>query len=265
MKMANIIRPLLTASFGLALAFTLSCSDDDGGDSSVGVSEGFSKTYTIENITPSQFTIVGMYYECRENGILETIPNNHTMNYSINGNTLSIGVVKFNGNSTSLTGTWIKENSVSCDHDPYNSLDWDNQIICDFFEDEVSKAVFTQNTLTLFNGCSMWGKGVGQQFTTEQGAVIKVIDCATATETKGTETITITITMEQNETKITATYNGRTCVFEQRYSETERRTACTQAHNKVTAEGGDIDDYYSDILHKEENDCRRSLPLWFED
>jgi uncharacterized protein (TIGR02145 family) len=43
---ANSIRPLLAATFGLALAFTLSCSDDkdDGGDQSGGIVAGISSS-----------------------------------------------------------------------------------------------------------------------------------------------------------------------------------------------------------------------------
>jgi hypothetical protein len=277
---ANSIRPLLTATLALAITLTLSCSsgggngDDDGGGNNGsgggnnGANEGRILTYGIENVTESSFTAIDKWYYCQENGTLEEETSEYPTSYTIDGSTLSFGGAEFSGNSASLIGTWNSNSSslqdIRFDGNHYGSS---MSSVSAVFT-QVSKAVFTQNSLSITQCAGEIGERERRDW---NGNVIKIdgvaiiekgIDCGTVEYTKGTETVRIKVSTEE----VTATYKGRTCKVAIEHSESQIRAACTQAYEKAKDEGYDDSyryyGYYDKILYKEENDCHKSLPEW---
>jgi len=256
----NKTKTLLAATLALALAFTLSCSsdDDDGGSS-----DGRTYTFSLKNVTESSFTTVEEDLECKENGQLEKDNYEQTVSYSIEGKTLSFWMLEFSGNSSSLTGTWTREPfSATCEND-YNYY-------CEDYNG-VSKAVFTQNTLTI---TECIGKVGEEKVEEEDGVTIKrkIIDCGTReyTYTKGNETVKRVRYYGAIPYRQVYTYNGKSCTYVTP-SESQMRTACTQAYNKVKQEnpgysGNDylVEDEYYNILEKDFYNClKSSFPTWF--
>jgi hypothetical protein len=269
---ANSIRPLLTATLALAITLTFSCSsgggngdDNDGGGGGSGNgggsgAEGCIITHDIKDMDESSFTAIYKWYDCRENGTLEERTNEYPTSYTINGSTLSFGEAEFSGNSASLIGTW---NASSLQHIQFRRNNSGYGI------GEVSKAVFTQNSLSITQCAGEIGEKErkdwnGNVIKIDGVAIIeKVIDCGTSEFTKGTETVRLKV----SGTEATATYKGKTCKLNIEHSESQMRAACTQAYNKAKDEGKAeewrvVRDYYDEILEKEENDCRESLPEW---
>jgi hypothetical protein len=265
---ANSIRPLLTATLALAITLTLSCSpgggsgDDDGGGNNGGNGGdngggGRIITLDIKDIGESSFTAIDKEYNCQENGTLEERTYEYPTSYTINGSTMSFGEAEFSGNSASLIGTW---NASSLQHIRFHSNNRSYGIY------GVSKAVFTQNSLSV-TLCARIGEK--ERIDDWNGNVIKIdgvaiiekgIDCGTSEYTKGTETVRLKASTEE----ATATYKGKTCKLVIEHSESQMRAACTQAYNKAKDEGKEwgVEGYYWDILEKEENDCKKSLPEW---
>jgi len=229
------------ASIALALAFTFGCSssnDDDGG----GSNEEWIETFAIKDLTSTSFTMVEKEGTgCQANGTLEDYIFEYPTNYTISGSTLSFGGAEFSGNSTSIIGTW---NSSSVQHIEFGG-----------FGISGIKVVFTQNTLTLT--VCLGEPGVVRGI--HDGVIDKIIDCSTTELKKGNETIKIRFL---DGFAYTATYNGKICT-RGGYSETQKKTACTQAYNKATAEGGNADEYYDEIIEKDFSDCVKDFPEWF--
>jgi hypothetical protein len=256
----------LAAIFGLAITFTLSCSNGDdndgsgnGNDYSGDPGEGITYTYDIENVTESSFTMVNKEDRCYENGTWEENAYREEVSYSINDKALFLWRLEFNGSSSSLIGTWTREPfSASCEENDYNYYCEDNN--------NISKAVFTQDFLTV-TACR--GKIGERDLKDDDGVVvgkIKFIDCGTVEETRGTETVRIKF----SGTEIAATYRGKTCKASMRYSESKMREACTEAYNKALAEGYDgsgyvVEEYYYEIRAKDIIKCLKdnNFPEWF--
>jgi hypothetical protein len=251
----NTAKIALAATFGFALAFTLSCSgSDDPDNGSNGGGEGLTLAYGIENVTDSSFTIIEKSYECRASATLNEEIRKEEISYSIN-KTLSLGGIEFSGNSASLAGVWTREAySVSCGIDEYD---------CEYYN-RFSKAVFTQNSVA-YTRCL--GR-IGERDIKEDGAIVgkeKIIDCGTLEITRGTETGRV----KYSGTEFALTYNGKTCKAPRQYSESKMREVCSEAYNKAVAEGNDdyhvIEGYYSEILNKDIFKCIRDnkFPEWF--
>jgi uncharacterized lipoprotein YehR (DUF1307 family) len=168
---------------------------------------------------------------------------------------LSFYGIKFNGNQTSLTGTWTREPfSASCEKDDYD---------CEY-NNRFSKAVFTENSLSI---TECFGEIGEREFTDDNGVAIieKVIDCGTAESKIGTETVRFNASA--SGTEIIATYKGKTCKVPLELSESQMRAACKEAYNKAKTEGdykGDYKgSYYRNILDKERRgNCDGLLPEW---
>lgn len=249
----NRVKTLLTASLALAITFTFSCSSggDDDGNNNPGPGGGFIGdgriiTFAIKDITGTSFTAVETDYNCSMDGTLSEHTYEYPTSYTISGSTLSFGEAEFNGNSASLIGTW-------------NALELQEEVLFRGNSSShgiggVSKAVFTQNTLTLTQcaGEPGYTRDYGD------GVTFRVIDCGKAVFTKGNETVTWAA---QGEDK-TFTYGGKTCKFDIKYSEPQMREACSDAYNKAAAEGGYVYNYYYDILEKDENECLKDFPEW---
>ncbi|MDR2584265.1 MAG: hypothetical protein LBC75_12360 [Fibromonadaceae bacterium] len=228
-------------------------SSSENKDNDLG--DGIYQQYEIENLTDSSFTIVERSYDCQLD-VLRVEIYSDVVSYSINGQTLSLGGIEFNGNSTSLAGTWTREAfSVSCGVDDY-SCEYNNRF---------SKAVFTQDSL-IYTRC-LGIIGSGKSYTDEDGAIIKqkIINCGTFENTKGTETVRVKF----SGAEISSTYNGKTCNLSED-SESEKRKACTEANDKAKAEGhGDdihvVEAYYSEIHNKDIINCLKdnNFPEWF--
>jgi len=262
----------LAVSIVLAMAFTFSCSggDDpaDGGEGTGNTNEGFSTyTYGIKDVTDVSFTMVEKWNECQENGTLKELTEDNEVSYSVNGQTLSFLSVKdnygsypigidFKGNSNSLIGTWTRQ--------PFSANCEDYEKECDWYN-EISKAVFTQNSLILTH-C------VSEREEYEYNGIVvkrKVINCGTAedTKTKGTDTVIVLMDFE----KQTATFNNETCISwfsDSEHSKSKEGAACTEAFNRVKAEGNDgsaIKRYFAEILREEEDKCLKDkqFPEWF--
>jgi len=244
--MRNKLYKILAVSIGLALAFTFSCSsdgdnDDGGNNPSGGGSEGRLITLAIKDIISTSFTAVENDPRCETDGTLRDEIYEYPTSYIISGSTLSFGDAIFSGNSASLIGTWNSSN--------LQRIEFKGNI-GSYGISGVSKAVFTQNSITLTQ-CTGG--------TYKNGAAVKVIDCGTAEITKGNETVKYVASGAWR----TFTYNGKTCKSGGGYSEAQMQTACTQAYNKATADGGYTYDYYYDILEKEYRDCVKDFPEWF--
>jgi hypothetical protein len=189
---------------------------------------------------------------------LEEATHKDEISYSINGKTLSFWGIEFNGNSTSLIGTWTREAySASCGANDYSCED----------NNKVSKAVFTQNSVT-YTYCI--GGGVSEEEREDDDGIVigkrKFIDCGTYEETRGTETVIV----KYLGTETTATYRGKTCKAPMQHSESKMREACTEAYNKANAEGYDgsgyvVRSYYFEILNKDIIKCLKdnNFPEWF--
>jgi len=255
-------KTLLAATLTLALTFTLSCSTSDDEDGSSG-SDGRTYTYSLKNVTGSSFTINEEYFECKENGQFEKESYDNTVSYSIDGRTLSFWNIEFSGNSSSLTGTWTREPFSATCEDDYNYYCEDNN--------GVSKAVFTQNTLTI---TECIGKVGEERIDEDDGVTVKrkVVNCGTReySYTKGNQTVKRVRYYGSTPYRQVYTYNGKTCTYTEP-SESQKRTACTQAYNKVKQEnpgynGNDylVEDEYYNILEKDFYDClKSSFPAWF--
>jgi hypothetical protein len=207
-----------------------------------GASEGRIYTYGIENVTESSFITV-------DESCFST--STEIINYSINNKILSLGGIEFNGNSASLIGTWTREAfSAVCEENDYDCNDYNR----------ISKAVFTQNSLT-YTSCT----GRIGEYEVNDGEVMKIIDCGTSEHTKGTETGIA----KYSGTEIILTYNGKTCKLPMQYSVSEIRRACTEAYAKAEAEENNdrhtIEVYYSEILNKDIIKCHKdnNFPEWF--
>jgi hypothetical protein len=249
----------LAATFGFAITLTLSCSSDDGdggGGSDGGVGEGLIQTYGIKDIGESSFTVIGKWYDCQEeNGELKEEIYEDEVSYSLNGKTLSLYGIEFNGSQTSLIGIWTREPfSASCEK---------NDDYCKG-NNSFSKAVFTENSLSI---TECFGEIGEREFTFNNGVTIieKYIDCVTAEYTKGTETVRF----KASGTEVIATYKGKTCKmpFDLEPSESQMRAACEEAYNKAKTEGDYKGSYYYDILNDiEESEARGNcdglLPEW---
>jgi hypothetical protein len=240
-----------------ALALTISCSSDENGNEPSsssgtdlssssnggedGISEGRIYTYGIEGITESLFITL-------DESCFSISPK--IISYSINNKVLSLGGVEFNGNSDFLIGTWTRE--------PFSAVCEDDDDCNDY--NKISKAVFTQNSLTYTSCIGRIG-----EYEDDDGEITKIIDCGTLESTRGTETGIV----KYSGTEISLTYNGKTCKLPMQYSVSEIRKACTEAHDKAEAEGNNdrhtIEVYYSEILNKDIIKCHEdnNFPQWF--
>jgi hypothetical protein len=252
---ANSIRPLLAAALGIAITLTLSCSggdDNPDGGSDGGVGEGRIITFGIKDIGKSSFTVIDKWYDCQEeNGELKERTEEREESYSLNGKTLSLYGIEFNGSQTSLIGTWTREPfSASCEKDDYDC-------------NRVSKAVFTENSLSITRCLMEIGE---RERTCDNGVTIieKYIDCGTAESKNGTETVRLNASASGTET--IATYKGNTCKVPLELSESQMRAACKEAYNKAKTEGDYKESYYYDILdilrEKKRGNCDGLLPEW---
>jgi len=231
-----------------------SSSSSDGSNNIGSDGEGYYTTYSIKNITGSSFTEIDSYYDCNEDGTFEIGTEDEVVSYSITGNTLSLRGREFTGNSTSLIGTWTRQPYPTCSSR------------CSSVSDGYSKVVFTQNSITYTN---CMGKA-GDEFDMNTYK-IKVIDCNTWEYSKESEKVTMKVSGTKGTAtyKVTITYNGETCIYLYP-SETQMRSACTEAYNKATAEGytggGDlVYDYYRKTIDKDLSKCfeDKGIPQWF--
>jgi hypothetical protein len=232
----------LAATLGFAITFTLYCTSDNigefSGNDASGTSEGVTYIRDIENITGSSFIEINKEYYC-ESGILIVEIYKDEESYSINGKTLSLWGLEFNGNSTSLIGTWTREPFSTCEEYSGYSCEKMNGI---------SKVVFTRNSRTITECLEKeeyYGKGMKE----------KAIDCNTLEVTNGTETVIVKYSGEKENT----TYNGKTCTNIRSWDESKYRKACTDAYNS----GGS----YEIILKNDQCNCLKDnkFPEWYSD
>jgi len=150
---------------------------------------GNENTFRIESMTQSSFTQTMDLY------CLETLGNSNIgkISYSKNGTTLSFWGLEFNGNSSSIMGTWTRE--------PYSATCEENDSNCKG-NNNISKAMFTQNSVT-YTTC------IGEIGTKKisDSVTVKTTDCNTREYSNGTEKVIEKVYSDYR----TATYKSKTC------------------------------------------------------
>ena len=252
-KMVKTISALAIAS-----AFTLSCSDGGGDDSSSGsVSGPTTETYKMASIYNDYFIYdEGDDYRCTEDG-LKAEKQYIRINYSIDNKVLTIksneddDALRFNGVQNTLEGTWARARGKTpfgkgCSSNLYEDSEDSYYWYCDL-DDDITKMVITNETIAITRDICYtdelgdWG-----------GWTTKATDCNNTEIRKGNDVIKYNIKLGNNSVKETYTYNGKSC--ERSWSEpsvSQREKACKDAVEKAAEEGGDYYDYYSDILEGE--------------
>jgi len=176
---------------------------------------GYEQTYIIKNVTQSSFTQVQPFsaYYC-----LKSILEEEKVSYSKNDTTLSFWGLEFNGNSTSITGTWTRE--------AYSAICEDDEQCND--HNKISKAVFTQNSVIYTNCLDTNEFGFLQ---ISEKVKRKRIDCHTIEYSNGTEKVIV----KSYPDHIESAYNGSIC----RSLDLNLDKACTEIIDLMKKDGID--------------------------
>ncbi|MDR3001959.1 MAG: hypothetical protein LBU89_11935 [Fibromonadaceae bacterium] len=307
---------ILATSVLFALTFTLSCSDDSGGDDDktsmcpTGTTwdgtqcssnpnkdgscpsgtaledgkciappatgdDGYSRIYTLKDVEENSFIFVTKedYYYCEESGLeVEEDIYEEQAEYSIDNRVLTVRwdewsdtEYNFNGNQNVLTGTWTrnKNKDAHC-KEVYDRYDDEYYTECsDYYE--VTKAVFTPNTLTLtYDFCIADEIRSNREY---RGWAIKAVDCKTLEYSKGTQKMTLTfINPGSYGADQKATYNGKTCFWSREHPHSDRTSACQKANIKFQQEKTKNNNlsywcresYYYDFLEEDFEKCLKN-------
>jgi len=134
-------------------------------------------------------------------------------------------VIYFNGNSSTLTGTWTR--SVNMDVDCENDNDGAGYYGCKHDYDIV-KAVFSGETVKISrNNCPTKWYNTGDPWGI--GWTVEVVDCSTLKIKKGANTVTKKIT----KTGFTYTFGTKNCTYQnlEFFSKKDKEDACKEAYD----------------------------------
>ncbi|MCL2282201.1 MAG: hypothetical protein FWC26_02675 [Fibromonadales bacterium] len=204
-----------------------SCSDGgDGGSTGSKITE----VYKVKEMSSNYLYVIETYNSerCSENGFKDTTREyTFSMNYSIDNKVLSLWeysedeMVKFNGTSNEIIGTWTRNKnlSLSCrnhyDDDEYDGY-W-----CDDYYDVVKLVVSEKEVAMTRDVCRADETKDGEEV---RGWKIKTLGCDSYELSKGNDKIKLTQTMSSAK----VTYNGKSCSAKEP-THSEKVTACNKA------------------------------------
>jgi len=255
--MRKIKLPLLAASISFAVAFTLSCSGDDGDGGGY-----FVESYPVVAITSDYIIVKETYtdYECKATGLeMETNEYTNRFYYSIENKVLTLdfydNYVKFNGKTDTIIGTWTrnKNKAEHCrDHYYYDEYEgyW-----CDEYYDVTKLDISAQTVKVTRDFCFTDEMKIGEDFWHNGYKITNIDGCSNMTLSKGGNSIKISI----SESAMRYTYNGKSCEQKEE-SKDERTRACNKAISDCSGNSYRycIEEAYYDYLDMPLYECFRT-------